>query len=301
MAQFEALTDYEFPFQVGIMNDGAAAQRFSDFLTEKGIKNKVKHQPPNLYVIYVAEAKEVSFAKRAIMDFRANPYGKQYTQASWNLGSKAKLKTFNRSAARGRSGWQLKSVTSLVELLCVLATVWMMFAPDGALQLLAWWQLDQVFGGGELWRLVTPCFIHFGVLHILFNLVMFEAFARPIERYLGGVHLLLVVLCIGVVDNLLAQLVIANMSGVRLVGGLSGVVYGVIGYAYIMSKHPDLAMMSFPRGMFMVCAVIIGISFVLSFMGLYSSPVSEIVHAGGLILGVLIALGNSKRKLKIRY
>src|SRR5207244_8552606 len=83
---------------------------------------------------------------------------------------------------------------------------------------------------GEIWRLVTPMFIHFSPLHILFNMLWLRDLGSMIEGRQSSLHLLLLVLVIAVCSNL-AQCYL-NYKG-PVFGGLSGVVYGLLVYICI--------------------------------------------------------------------
>ena len=61
-----------------------------------------------------------------------------------------------------------------------------------------------VFGGledGHYWRLVTPIFLHFGVLHLVFNALWLGLLGSKIERAAGSVQALLLIITIAMVSN----------------------------------------------------------------------------------------------------
>lgn len=90
---------------------------------------------------------------------------------------------------------------------------------------------------GEYWRLVTPVFLHFGLIHIAFNALWLWEFGRRIERSTGHAGFLVLFLATATGSNAGQYLWHPD----SLFGGLSGVVYGLMGYLWIrhrLAPHP---------------------------------------------------------------
>lgn len=133
---------------------------------------------------------------------------------------------------------------------------------------------------GQLWRLVTPIFLHFGIFHIIFNMLWLYTLGTQIERRGGRRQLALLVLAIGTVSNV-GQYVIAGPA----FGGFSGVVYGLLGYVWIMAQFQPTSgylMDRFTLG-FMLVWLLLGLS------GLFEN-MANAAHLFGLLSGVLWGL-----------
>lgn len=134
---------------------------------------------------------------------------------------------------------------------------------------------------GELWRLITPIFLHFSILHILFNMMWLKDLGTVIEKRLGPATLLGLVAGIGIISNL-AQYYFHG----PVFGGMSGVVYGLLGYVWVKSRvDPSSGFFLSQQTVFIMLGWL-----VLCFTGVLG-PIANFAHLGGLVAGVLCGLG----------
>ena len=88
---------------------------------------------------------------------------------------------------------------------------------------------------GQVWRAVTPIFLHFGIMHIVFNMMWLWQFGLVLETRFRSLRFLALVLFVAIASNS-AQ---AFFDGTNF-GGMSGVNYGLFGFLLARSKlHPD--------------------------------------------------------------
>ena len=159
--------------------------------------------------------------------------------------------------------------------------------------------------GGELifrpfndqyWRLLTPIFIHFGWLHITFNSLWLWELGALIEQRMGSVLLLLLVLGSGVGSNIAQYL----YTGPSLFGGMSGVVYALLGFCWVYNILLPQRGLGVPRGIvaFMIGWLVFCMVGATEMLGFGS--IANAAHVGGLVLGCLCALlvGTWQRFLK---
>lgn len=147
-------------------------------------------------------------------------------------------------------------------------------------------RLDAVantLAGGQVWRLVTPDFLHFSWTHIIFNAVMLWFLGSQVEWFDGRGRLLILFLATSIFSNGLQFLV----SG-PLFGGLSGVVYGILGYCWLgQRKTPRF---QFPPALvtFAVGWMVIGFTPLPEVLGL--GRMANEAHLGGFVSGLALAL-----------
>ncbi len=140
---------------------------------------------------------------------------------------------------------------------------------------------------GQIWRLVSPAFLHFGFWHIAFNGALFLILGIGLEKRLGG-WLLLFCLMLWAAFSNVAQLL---HSGSPFFGGLSGVITAMFGarlvLGYLRSEDAALYM---PRSL--VISVFISLIFfstgVAELMGL---SIANTAHWSGLVIGLFTGAG----------
>ncbi|MFL1404500.1 rhomboid family intramembrane serine protease [Marinobacter sp. M1N3S26] len=147
-------------------------------------------------------------------------------------------------------------------------------------------RLDALTGSlasGQIWRLVSPDFLHFSLMHILFNSVMLWFLASQVEWMDGRGRFLALFLVTSLASNTLQYLV----SG-PLFGGLSGVVYGVLGYCWLSQQRQPR--FQFPPALvtFALVWMIIGFTPLPVWLGI--GRMANEAHLGGFLGGLLMAL-----------
>ena len=140
---------------------------------------------------------------------------------------------------------------------------------------------------GEFWRLFTPMFIHFGVIHILFNMMWLNSLGGLFESKLGTFRFGLFVLTAAVVAQVTQQLMPSNMQGtsaLTMAGGMSGVNFALGGFIWAKSKYdPQSGFFLSPIAMFTLILVL----FVGILDGGRSMSMANWAHGAGFVFGLL--------------
>jgi len=127
------------------------------------------------------------------------------------------------------------------------------------------------------WLLITPILLHFNFFHILFNLMWLKDLGSAFEDEKGSSSFVAFVLLTGALSNY-SQFII---SGVRF-GGMSGVVYALLGHMWVYAKTREDAKFSLPkRDIYLM----VGWYF-LCLSGLIGN-VANMAHGVGLALGMI--------------
>ena len=148
-----------------------------------------------------------------------------------------------------------------------------LFSPDLQQKLTLW--PVAVAAHGEYYRLVTSAFVHYGLLHILFNMYALYVLGPPLERHLGRGRFAALYGLSALGGSVLVYL-LSPLSAAT--AGASGAIFGLFGATFVASKRLNLDV----RWLIGLIAVNLVMSF--SFPG-----VSWQGHIGGLITGGVVA------------
>ena len=138
----------------------------------------------------------------------------------------------------------------------------------------------------QWWRLISPMFIHFSFAHLAFNCLWVYILGEKIEKINGSVVFILLVLISSIACNL-AQF---YWTSSNLFGGLSGVIYGLLGFCLIIEMESKYDHYGLPPALylFMIVWLILGFVGILDLFGFGS--VAIFAHLGGLISGFIFAM-----------
>lgn len=157
--------------------------------------------------------------------------------------------------------------------------------------------LSDTLASGQLWRLLTPVFLHFGLFHVLFNSLWMWDFGRRLELGLGGRRYFYFFLISAIASNLAQYL----WSGTAIFGGMSGVVYALVGFVWIrqrLAPHPLFAVPMSIIGFMLVWLVLCMTGIVDNFI---DGSIANAAHAGGLVIGMLLGAISGLRVRSASY
>jgi GlpG protein len=282
---------------IGTIQSRSDAESFGNFLLVKGIPNQVEVAEDGSNEIWVHDDSHLSAAEKLFAEFLSDPSRSDFRgfggQAADIRARKKKLEK-KSPVIDVRTHWHrldttLSPVTAVLIGLSIALTLlsyadrtgqWIDYFYISNYQIVGRyleWQagLPEVLHG-QVWRLVTPIFLHSGLLHILFNMLWLKDLGTILERKLGSLHFLILVLAFAILSNLGQYF----FSGPNF-GGMSGVVYGLLGYIWIRGRVDPRCGLSLNQGV--VTMMILW--FFLCLTGLMG-PVANWAHGVGLAAGM---------------
>jgi GlpG protein len=284
---------------IGHIQGESAAATFSDFLQVQGIKNDIETETDGRWAVWVHAEDELEHARQLLAHYHKNPQDPRFRQAADQARVLREKEDQEHEQARKRVYdrtrlFPQQSVYGWARLtlgLVALSVVVSLFSNFGANQRVIVDLLIAAPGGnpglseiqsGQLWRIWTPIFIHLGFVHLLFNMLWLFDLGNMIETRLGTAKLALLVAVIGAVSNL-GQYWVSSAGGAfgGNFGGMSGVVYGLLGYVWIRGK------LDVTCGLFLHPTIVV-LMIVWFFLGLSGAieHIANTAHGVGLVMGM---------------
>lgn len=134
---------------------------------------------------------------------------------------------------------------------------------------------------GQYWRLITPIFLHFGWVHLTFNMLWLWELGRRIENEFGAVHFISVVFFVSVLSNIYQSI----STPMAFFGGMSGVVYGLLGYCAVFTMISTKREFILPP----IIYIVMLFALLLGYLNLLPG-MANTAHLTGLIWGCFIAI-----------
>lgn len=289
---------------IGTITEQRDAERFSLYLRSRGIANDCEPDGAQGHTVWVHSEDHLAEAQALLSRFTENPQDPAFLEGA--ASGARQLRAEDRSIRRQerRQAFRNRRVRAAASghvtlTLIILCIVVFMLSDMGRktaflnhllisaylpMPGIPWWNALIEVRHGQLWRLVTPIFIHFNVFHILFNMLWLFDLGSMLERKKGSTFLVLFILCTAIPSNL-AQYAFSG----PMFGGMSGVVYAMLGYIWMKSRFaPEERMFLHPTTVTMML-IFLG----LGFFGVFSN-MANVVHSVGLIIGVAWGYGSSR-------
>lgn len=236
----------------------------------------------NAHCVLLKNPEQLEKARRLCEEFlHSKDFGK-YQDMAWQSGSVSKL-TQSSAAFNGFSIKDIKSApfTSMVLTICIL--VYLLSIMGGfqwVMESLTIQPVQQLTTTHQWWRLFTPAFVHFSEIHIIFNVLWWWVFGKQIEQKFGSGYLILFFIATSLLSNY-AQLYVSGSN----FGGLSGVVYGVIGFVWWIGWLAPQFKLAIPKAM--VGFALIWLA--LGYADLLWVSMANTAHTVGLVVGCSMA------------
>lgn len=312
--------------RIGSLPDRALAARFVDYLTTCSIEGSSDGGESG-FDVWIRDEQDVERAREELARFRADPDAKEFDvsqQASrlrreraaeqtrkLRIRKSLEKKTGGGAPWRGGAAWQRKTpvTVGIIVIAVVIGFATNMGNPivtrDGktltteakifrTLTFVDWGTYRETgdgfasLKGGQLWRLVTPMFLHGDAFHLAFNMIMLYMLGSALERIHGS--LLYGGLILGTqIVGMLVQVLLPDWFPEGLRGsfnaiGASGAVFGLFGFLWFRPNFDPSYPIQIPPS-----SVVIMIGWLLICMTPLIQGIANGAHLGGLLAGMAAA------------
>ncbi|MBN1653005.1 MAG: rhomboid family intramembrane serine protease [Deltaproteobacteria bacterium] len=293
------------------------ARKLQEVLYAQDVKSEVRDNNDGTFSIWIYSEDQIENAHAVCNSFKKDPKNVEYESLLKAAQNKRKEEAIREKQSRHKSvdvrtTWRASTakgpLTLTLAIICVgIALITEMGERNDLIRYLT--ISDYAIAGsflrhaglsniasGEIWRLFTPALLHFSFIHIFFNIWWLFDLGSAIENRRGSWYLGLLILAISGVSNF-AQFMVTKSP---LFGGMSGVVYGLLGYIWMLGKFKPSAGLFVPRPIviFMLVWLVLGFT---GFFGLFGVGIANIVHLAGLAVGALwgyLESGDLMRRVK---
>jgi GlpG protein len=324
---------------IGEIADPRQAEQFAAYLVTLGFMAKAERANQNKIEIWVLEEDHFKPARDELATFLANPsdpkYSRAVTQAQQVLRTyEDKQKRIKKKIIIGKRKLnpQPRATVTLIAI-CAFVALFTNFGriqnnqifkalafnavpkPD-SLEILrqANSNLDEMdvrlasLKRGEVWRAITPIFIHHGTMHLLFNMIWLFQLGRMIEFRYGPIYYLALIVLSAAISNVVQCTVPLSWDGVPPyltprpelmlltgMGGFSGVVYALFGFVWIKSVIDPSSRFAIPQStvaimlIWLVFCMLPGPNNNSLTEHLFGFRVANWAHAIGLLVGIVAA------------
>ncbi|WP_434357844.1 rhomboid family intramembrane serine protease GlpG [Parasalinivibrio latis] len=273
--------------RLAAINNPRAAQAFIDYMKTRHISVEMMPEEGGRVALWLRDDQDLVEAQAELDRFIQNPNDPRYMEASWSSGDTRSAKfVYPANNLMGLVKAKAGPLTLFVMAACAVIYVLGYLGLGGPIFSLLHFPANPA-EDWQLWRLFSHAFLHFSPLHIIFNLLWWWTLGGEIERKLGTNKLLQIFL----LSSLFSGFAQYFFSGANF-GGLSGVVYALLGYLWFIAWLAPQKGLGIDKGLvgFMLFWLVFG------FVEPFGMNIANMAHLAGLLSGCGIAVWDAKRQ-----
>ena len=262
------------------------AQAFVDYMATHGVALHIKQEEQ--FILLLEDETKREMVENELEQFVRDPFHPRYQAASWQSGRTDSKIHYQRASLLANLRQRAGPLTITLGIACIAVYVLMQIVGDRFM--LSWlaWRMD----GGQFsqpWRYFTHILLHFSLLHLVFNLLWWWYIGGAVEKRLGTGKLFVITL----ISALLSGWMQARFGGVWF-GGLSGVVYALMGYAWLRGERDPDSGIFLERGLMAFAMLWL----VIGYFGAFGLAIANAAHVTGLVVGLAMALVDTRQVKK---
>ncbi|OAN16953.1 rhomboid family intramembrane serine protease GlpG [Photobacterium jeanii] len=270
---------------VGLPNP-RLAQAFIDYMASRGIHIQMMSEPEGVFALWLADSQHLVEVEAELTAFLANPGAKRYSAASWEVAESRTAK-FNYQSPSLLKMVKMQAGPFSLAIMVVVIAIYALWLLGFELPIFSWAHFPTMHGDQwELWRYFSHALIHFSTLHIVFNCLWWWILGGQIEQHSGSGKLLQIFLFSALISGF-AQFWLHGPN----FGGLSGVVYALMGYVWWLGWLAPERGLTIPKPYvaFMLAWLVIG------FAEPFGMSIANMAHLFGLVSGCALGFIDAKR------
>jgi GlpG protein len=263
--------------KIGDLEKKEDCDRFTAYLRSKKIDSEVREGQSSGFGIWVYDEDQLEEAEKNFQRFCASPEAVEF--------SLAELKSFlstPKAVSKSPKKIVYSPTNDILFTWCLmgicLAITILVQVPQLKLLIYRYLFFSVNILEGQVWRLVTPALIHSDLLHFIFNMFWLYDLGGDVEREEGPKFYLAFFIIVAMLCNI-AQFFVSGPA----FNGMSGVVYGLVGYVWMMTRYSPASRYGISDAMmlFMVCWIFVG----LVLPGMH---IANTQHITGIVLGLVL-------------
>ena len=313
---------------IGSLADKQQAEKFAAFLLTQSVQNHLE-QENDEFEIWIKDEDSVATAVAELEKFKANPDAIVYAEAvprarELQMEEVKKRQRLEKNIV-SVSGGKLKRnhpLTILIIAICGIVALFTDFgarhsrtkatfralafnavSPPKSSEIADKYPAESIEAKlasvkqGEIWRVITPIFLHFGVFHLLFNMYWMFVLGGQIENRYGSFWYAILIILAAAISNFVQCVVPGDIGGsvpaltggylINHVGGMSGVVYALFGFMLMRLSYDGTCNFMLPQSTIMLMLIWLVFCMTPIATQVFNMHVANWAHAIGFLVGLI--------------